>query len=34
MPRYFFHVIDGGERLDDAEGVELADLDAARAEAS
>jgi hypothetical protein len=33
MPRYFFHIIDGGDRLDDPEGVDLADLDTARAEA-
>jgi hypothetical protein len=32
MPRYFFHVIDGEEVLDE-EGTELAGLDEARAEA-
>ena len=32
MPRYFFHVIDGKEIIDN-EGTELADLDEARAEA-
>ena len=32
MPRYFFHVIDGKEFLDE-EGTELAGLDEARAEA-
>jgi hypothetical protein len=32
MPRYFFHIIDGDEIIDD-EGTELAGLDEARAEA-
>jgi hypothetical protein len=32
MPRYFFHIIDGKEIIDD-EGTELAGLDEARAEA-
>ena len=32
MPRYFFHVINGTEMIDD-EGTELADLSAARSEA-
>jgi hypothetical protein len=30
MPRYFFHVVDGEERLEDAEGVPLPDERAAR----
>jgi hypothetical protein len=32
MPRYFFHIIDGEEIIDN-EGTVLADLDEARAEA-
>jgi hypothetical protein len=34
MPRFFFHARDGDQRLDDPEGVDLPDLDAARAEAA
>ena len=33
MPRYYFHVCNGNGFLQDEEGQELADLDAARAEA-
>ena len=34
MPRFFFHARDGDQRLDDREGTDLPDLDAARAEAA
>ena len=34
MPRFFFHARDGDQRLDDPEGTDLPDLDAARAEAA
>jgi hypothetical protein len=30
MPRFFFHVVDGIERLEDPEGLELADEAAAK----
>ncbi len=33
MPRYFFHVRDGGELIEDPDGVECPDADAARVEA-
>jgi hypothetical protein len=33
MPRYFFHIRDGNGLTKDAEGVDLPDLDAARAAA-
>ncbi len=33
MPRFFFHARDGDQRIDDPEGTDLPDLDAARAEA-
>ncbi len=33
MPRYFFHVLSPTERIEDLEGVDLADHDAARREA-
>jgi hypothetical protein len=33
MPRYYFHVRDGAELIRDEEGTELADPEAARAEA-
>lgn len=33
MPRYFRHIQQGEQRIDDPEGVELPDLDAARSEA-
>jgi hypothetical protein len=33
MPRYFFHIHDGGERLEDHCGADLPDLAAARREA-
>jgi hypothetical protein len=33
MPRYFFHVVAGQEKVSDLEGSDLPDLDAARAEA-
>jgi Domain of unknown function (DUF6894) len=34
MPRYFFHVRRGGTTLFDREGVELADIEEAAAEAA
>jgi hypothetical protein len=33
MPRFFFHIIDGDRIIEDPEGTELEDLDAARVEA-
>jgi hypothetical protein len=33
MPRYYFHIRDGFDLDEDDEGVELPDIDAARAEA-
>ena len=33
MPRYFFHLLDHGEVVEDLEGTELDDDEAARAEA-
>ena len=33
MPRFYFNIIDGQKRIEDPDGSELADLDAARAEA-
>jgi len=33
MPRYYFHIEDDGDTIVDREGIELADLDAAREEA-
>ena len=33
MPRYFFHIRDGFDLDEDDEGVELPDIEAARAEA-
>jgi len=33
MQRYYFHIEDGGDTIVDREGIELADLDAAREEA-
>jgi hypothetical protein len=33
VPRYYFHVCDGGGFAEDEEGLELADSDAARLEA-
>ena len=29
MPRYFFHIVDGDEIIEDCEGTELPDLEAA-----
>jgi hypothetical protein len=34
MQRFFFHVLDNGRMILDEEGIELADLDAARDEAT
>jgi hypothetical protein len=34
MPRYFFHIRDRGNFIPDEEGMELADLHAARSEAT
>lgn len=34
MPTFFFHVRDGDRLIEDPEGVDLPDLDAARAEAA
>ena len=34
MPLYFFHIRRNGDRVEDEEGVELPDLNAARSEAS
>ena len=34
MPTFFFHVRDGGRLIEDPEGADLPDLDAARAEAA
>jgi|EndMetStandDraft_4_1072995.scaffolds.fasta_scaffold221277_2 hypothetical protein len=33
MPRFFFYIIDGEETLEDPDGTELADLEAARLDA-
>ena len=33
MPRYFFHIRDGNDLTKDSEGLDLPDLDAARAQA-
>jgi hypothetical protein len=33
MPRFYFHIVDGTDFIEDPDGSELADLDAARAEA-
>ena len=33
MPRYFFHIRRNGEVIEDGEGMEIPDLDAARDEA-
>ena len=33
MPTFFFHLRDGGELIEDPDGSDLPDLDAARAEA-
>ncbi|TXN21780.1 MULTISPECIES: DUF6894 family protein [Methylobacterium] len=33
MPRYFLHIREGAELIEDAEGMELPSLEAARAEA-
>ena len=33
MPRFYFHILDGRGRIEDPEGSELADADAARFEA-
>jgi hypothetical protein len=33
MPRYYFHILSQGQRVEDEEGTDLPDLDAARKEA-
>jgi hypothetical protein len=33
MPRFYFHIIQGGERIEDTEGSDLPNLAAARIEA-
>jgi hypothetical protein len=33
MPRYFFHILSGGETVEDEEGMDLPDMAAARQEA-
>jgi hypothetical protein len=33
MPKFYFHIVDGTELIEDPDGSELADLETARAEA-